>query len=732
VNNLTNKDYFIVDSLDKQTGALEYLLQHEGLISIDTETTGSNAFTCDIMGISISVSHNEAFYFVVRTFENNELKSIEETRLFKLREGLIKLLERPSTKIIMHNSTYDVIVLRRTMGIDCLPQLHADTILMKHTIDESKMHGLKDLAEKYLGSEWITAQEELKTSVINNGGKWTKEQKDMYKADLSVLGKYACADADMTGQLYDIFLAELQKQGLTKFYFDEEVHPLNKVVIDDMISNGVTCDLTYFNQLKDELTKEAIQLEAEAHKDLSTNYKKHYSSLEDSILEKEFPLISGGILFEKLYLNEGLDIIYNKKTSSPSFTRKVIEEVYKDNSNNNLLRWKLGLITEEQFQVAESDAIYKARRELFLEKTKKQYIVNLCSNDQLKQILFEKLGEIPTKTTDKNNAQVDEGVLDHFAKKYTFIASLLKLRKVNKLLSTYVEAVLEKNINGVVHPEWLQFGTDSGRFACQNPNFQNLPREDNRIKKGLIAKDGYTLIGSDYAQLEPRVFSHYSGEKNLINSFVRGDDFYGTIAVDVFEIKHDPNLMKKDYPDERQRAKEIGLGLAYGMKRWKLGSILGCDPDKAQKYIDKYWAKYSELNRFVNRSHGEAITYGQVKSEAGRVRRFTDIKKLKNSHKRADKLIYNKLLNLSINFKIQSLAASIVNRAIIAMYKEFRQQKLDAKIISQIHDEIIVEAKESQANQVAEIMKNIMENNYKLNVPLVAEPKISKRLSETK
>lgn len=727
----TNKDYFIVDSLEKQIGALEYLLQHEGLVSVDTETTSANSFTCDLMGISISISHNESFYFVVRTFDNNNLKLIEEQRLFQLREGLIKLLESPKTKIIMHNSVYDVLVLRRTMGIDCLPQLHADTILMKHTIDESKMHGLKELAEKYLGAGWTDAKEELKQSVIKNGGKWTQKQKDMYMADLNVLGKYACADADMTGQLYDIFLKELEKQGLTKFYFEDEVHQLNKVVIDDMVGKGVKCDIAYFEQFKKELTNEAIQLESDAHKDLQSNYKKHYSSLEDSILEKEFPLISGGMLFEAMYLTTGLDVVYNK-ASNPSFTDKIVKEVYQDNPNNNLLRWKLGLITDEQFQVAEPDMIYNARKKLFLEKSNSPYIINLCSNDQLKKILFEKLGETPIKTTDNNNAQVDVGVLDHFAKKYTFVAHLVKLRKVNKLLSTYVEAVLTKNIDGVVHPEWLQFGTDSGRFSCVNPNFQNLPREDDRIKKGLIAREGYLLVGSDYAQLEPRVFSHYSGEKNLINSFIKGDDFYGTVATEFFEIKHDPNLMKKDYPDERQKAKEIGLGLAYGMKKWKLANILGCDVDKAQRYIDKYWQKYSELNRFVNRSHGEAITHCQVKSEAGRVRRFTDIQKLKNSHKRADKLIYNKLLNLSINFKIQSLAASIVNRAMITMYREFRKQNLDAKILIQIHDEIVVEVKEEQATQVLEIMKTIMENNYKLNVPLVAEPKISKRLSETK
>lgn len=728
-----DKNYFIVNTKLKQKAVLEYLkAENRGLIALDTETTSSNSIDCELMGISVSVAPNEAFYFIVNEYKGEKLIPIQEERLFQLRTGLIDLLEKSNIKIIMHNSVFDVLVMRNTMGIDCLPNLHADTILMKHTVNESKPHGLKDVATNYLKVDWKEAQKELKKSVVANGGKWLKSQKDMYMADTAVLGKYACADADMTGRLYDVFVKELDKQGLSKFYFKDEVHPLNKVVIDGMVGRGISCDISYFKELKRDLEAEARRLEKEAHENLDSKYAKHYEGLELELLEKEYPLLKNGALFEQLYLDKGLEIVHNKKTKRPTFAKTVIESVASDNPNESLLQWKLGELSDKEFIKKESGAIYGARRKLFKEKYNKEYVINLCSNDQLKNILFKRLGEKPLKTTDKNNAQVDEYVLEHFAKKYDFVDKLLKLRKINKLLSTYVEAVLTKNINGIIHPDWLQFGTDSGRFACQNPNFQNLPRDDDRIKKGIVARDGYVLIGPDYSQLEPRVFAHCSGEKNLIDAYRRGDDFYGTIAVDVFDLDCAPNEVKKKYPDERQKAKTIGLGLAYGMRKWKLGGLLGVTPAKAQKYIDKYWKTYPSLFRFVNRSQGEALKYGFVQTQAGRKRRFRDIKTLKASRIKKDKMIYNKLLNLSINFKIQSLAASIVNRAMIKMYEEFKKRKLDAHVLVQIHDEIVVEAKEEQAQEIMELMKDIMENNYKLSVPLVVEPKIVKRLSETK
>jgi len=724
------KDYYVMKTAEERMAVLGYLKENRGILAVDTETTGTNPHTCELMGISFCREPGEAFYIVVNTYEDGELKGLPETELFQLRAELIELLEHQDTQIVMHNATYDINVMRRTMGVDCLQRLKADTMLQKHTVDESKPHGLKDTVLKFLNI-LPSEMEDLKESVTKNGGKWNKTQKDMYMGDTDILGKYACADSDMTLQLFFKLDQELNNQGLADFYYKDEVHPLIAVVADDMVGRGVCCDLPYFLELKKNLTEEAEQLEAEAHQNLKDNYSKHYESLEASILEKAYPLKERGILFEKLYDQEGLPVVINKKSQKPTFTKKVLDMAFEDHPDSNLLKWRLGKLTEKEFLKKEAAAIYQARKDLFSEG--KPYVINLCSNDQLKEILFNRLGEKPIKTTEKHNAQVDESVLEHFAKEYEFIAHLLKLRKINKLLSTYVEAVINKNVDGIVHPGWMQHGTDSGRFACKDPNFQNLPSDDDRIKHGIVARDGFVLVGCDYSQLEPRIFSHYSEEESLIEAYKRGDDFYGTVAVDVYDYAGNPNTMKDDgAKDVRDNCKTIALAIAYGAKKWRIGGLTGKTPDAAQKDIDKYWKTYSKLFRFVNRSHGEAIKNGWVKTEAGRVRRFDGIDRLRKSKKRADKLVYNKLLNLSINFKIQSTAASIVNRAMIALKKAFKEEGLEAYVVIQVHDEIVVEAREDQAEQVKATMKRIMENNYTLSVPLVADPKIAKRLSETK
>lgn len=736
------KNYYIAYTLEDQTNYLDILKRNVGFLAVDTETNSLDTLSCKLMGISISPAEGEAVYFPMHNYTverdeqnkitNTRLDTIDDHRAFLLRTGLIELLEHSKAKLIMHNSPFDVQVIKQTIGADCLKNLYADTMLLKHTLDERRPHGLKDIAVLIFGEEAKDEQEELKASVIHNGGKWNKDHKDIYMADLDILGKYACADVDLTAKIFGVMHTELEIQGLVNFFYTDEVMPLNEVVIDHMIGRGVMCDIPYFEDLKKTLTAEADQLEKEAHEELKKNYLKHYEALENELLTEAYPLKSRGLLFEQLYINSGLTLYYDKKGET-SFVKKVIEAEFKTHPENVLLQWKMGLIQQTELEKLYADLLFTTRQEMYLELGKSKYVINLSSNDQLKDLLFNRLGETPMKVTDKNNAQVDDEVLDHFAKSYSFVAKVSQRRKIIKLVSTYVDGILTSQKEGIVRPRWLQHGTDSGRFSCKEPNFQNLPREDKRIKQGIIARPGYKLIGPDYSQLEPRVFAHYSQEKALIDAYYRGDDFYGTIAVLCMDYKGNPNTMKADGAgDIRQEAKAIALGVAYGMKKWKLGHTLQCELDEAQEKIDKYWKGLPNLYKFVNRCHGEAMKLGYVKTETGRVRRFVGIDKLLKSRVRSDQLLVNKLLNLSINFKIQGTAASIVSRAMIAMRRKFKELNLDAYVLIQIHDEIVVEAREDQAEQVAVIMKDIMENNYKLSLPLVAEPIIADRLSETK
>jgi len=724
---MIDSKYYIANTREKRRKVFDYLAPIRGIIAVDTETTSLDSFTCKLLGVSLCVRAGEAFYITTQDLNDEEL--------FEFRTKLIGLLESPEKKIIMHNSVFDISVLRNTVGVDCLPRLHADTILMKHTIDEKKPHGLKDCAIKYLGEGWDSPQQDLQESVKANGGKWNKDEKDFGLANPEILGKYAAADADMTFQLFHKFEDLLHAEGLHKFFYSEEVMPLVEIVLT-MHARGMQVDLEYYGELQGELEGEARNLEDEIHSDLQAEFPKMYAKMEKKILDKEAPLKSGGILFQQMFMNAGYPVVYNKK-GNPTFAKKIIEQTLEDHPDSMLLKWKLGQATDEEFMAAEEKSVIVARREMVLAQAKakgknSRYVINLESPPQISEMLFTHLKEKPIKVTEAGNAQVDEDVLEIFQNKYGFVGKLLQMRKVNKLLNTYVKAALELNVDGIIHPNWMQFGTESGRFACKDPNYQNLPREDTRIKRGVIARKNMVLVGADYSQLEPRCFAHMSREKRLIDAFIQGLDFYGTVAVDFFELDCAPNEAKKKYSQKRQDAKEIGLGIAYGMKKWKLSKILNCSVPEAEKKLNHYWSKYPNLKDYVLRCHGCVLKKGEISNETGRKRRMDGVDRLKSSRARVDKRILNQLLNLGVNFPIQSLAASIVNRAMIAMHKEFRKRNLQAFILGQIHDEVITECLEEESQEVAAIMKEAMEHTYKLSVPLVAEPKIAKVLSETK
>jgi DNA polymerase I-like protein with 3'-5' exonuclease and polymerase domains len=718
-----SKSYYIAKDLEQQRKIIKYFEPRIGVIAIDTETTSANAVQCKLIGISLSAVEGEAFYLPID--ENDALRKDE------LVCNLDAWLQRGRTKFVMHNSVFDVVVLRQTLGLDFLPYLHADTILMKHTIDESRPHGLKECAIKYLGPEWGNEREDLKQSVLLNGGKWSKKEKNFDKADLDILGKYAAADADMTLRLYHLFEQKLIDQNLHKFFYTDEVMPLNSVVIK-MFERGIKVDINYYENLKKELEKELNELEDKIHLELSTSYPDIYTKLECNLIEDKIPIKAKGSLFEQLFQDEGFPLVYNKKTGQPTFTQAVVEDALKDDPNNILLKWRLGKIDEKTFKTSYADKIYKARKTLFLEANDDRYIVNVGSNDQLGDLLFNHLGETVEKKTDGGKPQVDDEILESFSDKYSFIKTLLKFKRVRKLLTTYIEAVLNRHINSYIHPGWLQFGTESGRFSCVEPNYQNLPRDDARIKKGIIARDGYLLVGADYSQLEPRCFSHCSNEQKLIDSFKNGDDFYGTLAVDLFKLDCAPNEVKAKYPDIRFKVKVAGLAVAYGAKKWKLSSVLGVTVPAAENFRNNYFNTYTNLDKYIKFCQGTVLINGWISNQTGRIRHLPDVLKLKGHKDRKSVRELNGMLNLSVNFPIQSLAASIVNRSMIAMNKQFKKLNLDATILMQIHDEIVVEAKEQEAQLVSNIMKEIMENNYKLKLPLVAEPKIAKNLAETK
>jgi DNA polymerase I-like protein with 3'-5' exonuclease and polymerase domains len=728
---MNTNNYKIVDNYADMSEALHYFSTVSGPLALDSETTGLNMFTCKIVGLSLCAASGEAFYLVLTKY-NKDKNTLEDTLSTKERKDIIEKLKvvllDKNRQLMLFNASYDAIVIRNTLGIDIVPNIWMDVQLAKHTCDERRPNNLKAVAVKYLGEGWDSAQEDLKESVLANGGSWKKEEKDMYKGDIHILGRYACADADMTYQLGEIFYSELESQGLIDFFFTDEVMPLLPITIE-MIYQGVHLDVEYLKQLQTELELETVTKLKEAHEDLKLNYPKQYNKLSSELLEEYCEVSATGKLFAKMYELKGHDMIYSPSSGRPSFLKKVIEQAYEESPECNVLKYRLGLISKDVFMSLERELISQARLELFKEENPDGYVINFGSADHLRRLFYDKLGESVTETTEGGLPCTDKNVLDKFADKYTFVKTIRDISKANKLLSTYVRPLLEENINGVYHPKWFQAGTDSGRYAS---NFQQLPREDKRIKHAIIAKPGYKLLAADYSQLEPRCFAAASCEEKLIESFKNDEDFYATFAIHIYNLKCSNKEVKKIYPEIRSTVKQLCLAIAYGASEWKVSKILNCEIEEAREIVDKYWRSFPSLKRYVELQHGKVLKYHEVQNKTGRKRRFDGIQELKRSKNKESKWRLKSLQNIGVNFPIQSLAASIVNRAAITMTQEFKNQNLDAQIILQVHDEIVVMAKEEHLEKVFFIMKDKMENNYKLSVPLVADPQSGDRLSECK
>lgn len=547
-------NYFIIKDKAQLDEVVDYLMQCEGIIALDTETTKADAFDCILMGLSISAAHEEAFYIPLNSFNGTEL--VHSGAYF---ENKVKILLntwlKQDVKLLMHNSTFDIWVIRNCLGIDLLPKLFCDTLLLKHTVDEMRPHGLKPTLVKYLGEGWDQGQLDLKENVLAKGGKWLKDTKDMWMGDIDILGRYAAMDADGTRQLFYTLETMLVEDGLQDFFYKDEVMPLNEVVIDHMLKHGIYVDVEYFKNLKKECEANILRLEKETEEGLKEELGINFEVFENQILDKEVPLTPRGDISKDLLDVCGVPV-FKDKDGNKLYGIKAVKTMFEDYPDNNILKWKLGMISNEELIDLERPIVEKVRRKAYARKTGSNVVINLNSSQHLSEVLFNFLGEEPSATTATGSAKTDKDTLEKYRDKYKFITAFLDKKKEEKLVSTYINNILALQKEGIVRPSWLQAGTDSGRFSCAGGmNFMNLPRDDKRIKKGVIARPGHSMIVDDYSQLEARVFAAVGNEPDLIQSFFDGQDFWGTLAVGVYDLDCTANEVKKLFPEKRQYAK---------------------------------------------------------------------------------------------------------------------------------------------------------------------------------
>ncbi len=339
---------------------------------------------------------------------------------------------------------------------------------------------------------------------------------------------------------------------------------------------------------------------------------------------------------------------------------------------------------------------------------------NLGSPKQLQVIFFEKL-ELPViKKTPKGAPSTAEPVLQELALDYPLPKVILEYRSLSKLKSTYTDK-LPLQINpstGRIHTSYHQAVTATGRLSSSDPNLQNIPirsKEGRRIRQAFIAPKGYKLVAADYSQVELRIMAHLSQDKGLLNAFSHGVDVHKATAAEVFGVD-----VEDVTQDQRRSAKAINFGLIYGMSAFGLGKQLKVDRKTAQSYIDRYFERYPGVLDYMDRIRAQAHDDGYVETLFGRRLYLPEINARNKMRQQAAE-------RTAINGPMQGTAADIIKKAMINVSSWLKESALDARVIMQVHDELILEVKEDQVDEVKQGLIDKMENAANLDVPLLVE-----------
>ncbi len=337
---------------------------------------------------------------------------------------------------------------------------------------------------------------------------------------------------------------------------------------------------------------------------------------------------------------------------------------------------------------------------------------NLNSPKQLGVVLFEELN-LPHGKKTKTGYSTDAETLEKLRYDYPIVEYILQYRSYQKLFATYVEGLLEAaDDSGRIHTEFRQTETRTGRISSVNPNLQNIPVRTelgSQMRKFFIAKDGSILLDADYSQIELRVLSSISSDANMIQAFLGGHDVHTETASEIFGLPRD--MITSEL---RRRAKAVNFGIVYGIGAYSLSQDIHVSVKEAQDYIDRYMRSFPNVSAYLERTVEEAKKNGFVTTAYGR-RRY--IPELNNSNKQIQALGRR----LAMNTPVQGTAADIIKIAMIRVFNRLFDECPQAKLILQVHDELIVEVPEEYADQASVILQQEMEAAALLKAPLIAE-----------
>ena len=770
-----NKSYKIVRSKEDVLELMKHI-EASDVIAYDTETDSLNMRKGSIVGWSVSGDVGMGYYLPTQVW-NPDTQTLDEyiisgTGAHKISKTLLPMLK--GKRLVMHNASFDTRFTKNYYGVDLLEDLWVDTALLVHTVYEEgafgygNPFGLKSIAIMNQEELGLNAEEdankeqiELKESIKANGGEVTKVNFEIYKADLDILGKYAAADTDLTLRICNLYLERLRLEGLEKFFFEEEVMPIYKEVTVPMEDYGVDLDMELLHK-----TNEEIKADLDSNRKIVMESILKIPEAKNWVIDtalREFPPNNKGNWAQELVKMFSVNLPRSEKTGKFSLTQKRIEALEEEDCTANVKNYLLS----GDLDHLEANDVLRISTNLWKEKNDGDYI-NIQSKKHLGEIVFNYIGEQAISKTTKGQDQFDMGMLEELSKKYQWAENLRIYNKLLKIKSTYVDRFLEGAEDGRYYFYFKQNGTVSGRYGSDAQQLPK-PKEDgedapiivrytNLVRAFLTAGKGRKVIDADYESLEPHCFASVSGDEKLREIFNKNHDFYSTVAIQTEQLegvsadKKADNYLKKVNPVKRNQAKAYSLGIAYGMEAYALGKTLDIPTKEAEKLVEGYLNGFPELKEWRINSREQVKNNGFIKNKVGRIRHLPKVKRvhdkfgekildwrfrkeLENRYDR-DKIMkvyrdYRNGLNNCLNFQLQSLAAAVVNRAAVQINRKAKELGFDAIVQAQVHDQLIINVREDQAEEFAPIVQELMENTTQLEgVTLKAPPEIADNWKE--
>jgi DNA polymerase-1 len=589
--NTIEHEYILADTFEKRAELINILKQQKSFC-FDTETTGTDANQCELVGLSFAVKHYQAWYMPVPVDEQEIIKIVAE---FK------PVFEDAAIGKIGQNLKFDILMLK-WYNVEMKGDLF-DTMMAHYVIDPDTRHNMDILSENYLQYKPVSI-----TELIGPKG---KNQGNMRDVEIEKIKDYAAEDADVTLQLKTIFEPKIKEVEAEKLLHEIE-NPLIYVLAD--------------------IEHEGVRIDHETLKEFSKLLETDIAVLEKTVFEK------AGVRF------------------------------------------------------------------------------NIASPKQLGEVLFEKLLLDPkAKKTKTGQYQTGEDVLLSLAAKSDIVRDILDFRQLQKLKSTYVDA-LPTMVNaktGRIHTSYNQAVAATGRLSSNNPNLQNIPIRTERgreVRKAFIPRDAnHSIVSADYSQIELRIIAEISKDPNMRQAFIDNIDIHTATAAKVYGVS-----IEEVDSTQRRNAKAVNFGIIYGQSAFGLSQNLGIPRKEAAEIIENYFAQYPGIKQYMADTMNFARENGYVTTLMGRRRYLRDI----NS---ANQTVRGFAERNAINAPIQGSAADMIKIAMINIHREFKALKLDARMTMQVHDELVFDVPNHEIEIVKPIILEKMKNAIKTEVPIMVE-----------